>query len=735
MGTFDQHNQGGGAATPASQALKNGSGDPGMQHLVPRPSPSYCPLTTGPDYSNQATPVISRCASPTFGASGVGQARRTLLDKVQSRMESGDKFFSLEFFPPRTKSGAINLLARLERMGMGGPLFVDITWHPAGNPAGESETSSTMIAHSALSYVGLETMLHMTCLANRADILRKYLDKAKDFGIRNILALRGDAPCDVDTPTATPPAATDADTATSANSEPEDSSTSGSGGDRKFKYASDLVSLIKDEYPGDFTVVVAGYPSGHPDAESYEDDILNLKKKVEAGADFVITQLFFKAATFKKFHDDCRAVGIKCPIIPGVMPIQSYDSLRHIVKLSKLEVPEEIRNVVTPLKGNDDAIRNFGVHQATEMIRELFTSGYAAGAHLYTLNREVASISILKRLGLWKTDPAKPLPFKMNADPKRSAEEVRPIFWNKRSRTYIYRTRHWDEFPNGRWGNSASPAFGDLKDYYLFYLASQTPKSQLLEMWGSELSDERDVWSVFTNYLTGELNAAGHKVTRTLFNDEELDAETSLIADNLAAVNRKGVLTINSQPAVNCAPSSDPRVGWGPQGGFVFQKAYLEFFTAEANVAALLQVIKRYPGVNFQVINHDLTFNCTNVEKLRPNAVTWGVFPGAEIKQPTIVDPVSFRAWSEEAFGLWREQWANLYAPESTSRKVIEGIVENYYLVNLVDNDFPMGNCIWNLLDDMFSRKNLNQKIDSKIDLEAIVKEQGFARISENDFD
>ena len=111
------------------------------------------------------------------------------------------------------------------------------------------------------------------------------------------------------------------------------------------------------------------------------------REKVDAGADFIITQLFFKASTFKKFVDDCRAIGINCPILPGIMPIQSYDSLRHIVKLSKLEVPQEIHDIVDPLKGNDDAIRNYGIHQATQIIKELFISGYAPGIHFYTLNR------------------------------------------------------------------------------------------------------------------------------------------------------------------------------------------------------------------------------------------------------------------------------------------------------------------------------------------------------------
>ena len=103
-------------------------------------------------------------------------------------------------------------------------------------------------------------------------------------------------------------------------------------------------------------------------------------------------------------------------------------------------------------------------------------------------------------------------------------------------------------------------------------------------------------------YLTKEPNADGVTVTKLIFNEESLDPETELIAGTLARINKVGFLTVNSQPSVNCAPSNDPKVGWGPLGGYVFQKAYLEFFTNEDNVLALLQVMGRYPSVNFQVI-------------------------------------------------------------------------------------------------------------------------------------
>merc|ERR1712150_356983 len=252
-----------------------------------------------------------------------------------------------------------------------------------------------------------------------------------------------------------------------------------------------------------------------------------------------------------------------------------------------------------------------------------------------------------------------------------------------------------------------------------------------LKMWGTTLTKEEDVWDVFTRYITGEPNADGVKITKTIFNDDALSGETALISEQLAEVNKKGVLTVNSQPSVNCAPSSDPRVGWGHPNGYVFQKAYLEFFTSEASAAALLQVLHRYPGVDFQILSRDGSFNCTNKEKLGPNAVTWGVFHGCEIKQPTIVDPISFQAWSEEAFALWEEQWGKLYEPESESRKIIDKISTSYYLVNMVDNDFPLGNCLWNVLEDMFARRRLNEKIQEELCLDSIVEQLNYSKICE----
>ncbi len=139
------------------------------------------------------------------------------------------------------------------------------------------------------------------------------------------------------------------------------------------------------------------------------------------------------------------------------------------------------------------------------------------GIHFYTLNREIAVIEILKQLNLWCEDPTslKTLPWKAPANHKRHTEDVRPIFWARRPKSYIHRTLEWDDFPNGRWGNSASPAFGELQDYYLFYLRSRFKPERLRAMWGEELMCEEDVFDVFQCYVTGEKNRNGVKVQLT----------------------------------------------------------------------------------------------------------------------------------------------------------------------------------------------------------------------------
>ncbi|XP_065842527.1 methylenetetrahydrofolate reductase (NADPH)-like [Oscarella lobularis] len=614
-----------------------------------------------------------RTSSPTAPNHRAGRHHKhgsKIINKIRRKMQQKESFFSLEFFPPRTAPGAANLIARFDRMALGRPLFCDVTWHLATDPGGDGETSSTAIAATALNYCGLETMLHMTCTDATRDQLIAYLHKAKQAGLRNVMALRGDA------------------------SDGEAWKTPEGGLD----YASDLVRLIREEFGDYFGICVAGHPQGHPDASDYEEDLLHLKEKVDAGADFIITQLFFEVDTYVKYVDDCRRVGITVPIIPGIMPIQGYNSLRHLVKLSKLEVPDSIQRAIQPIKDDDEAIRDYGVKQCHELCKALLEKG-APGIHFYTLNREVATREVLLELGMWNEDLAeRPLPWQQSAHPKRFREDVRPIFWATRPKSYIHRTQNWDEFPNGRWGSSSSPAFGDLKDYHLFYLRSRAKPDELRKMWGRKLTCEADVSEVFACYITGKKNSSGAKVNRLPWNEEELASETSLIVDQLAHLNENGMWTINSQPDVNGASSMDPKFGWGGIGGYVYQKAYVELFISPENVARLLRVIEDFKWITYHIVNHDGSIEYTNSDESSAIAVTWGVFPGKEIVQPTVVDPASFHSWKDEAFALWHHQWGRLYAAGSESRRVIDRIHDTYFLANLVDNDYVKGNQLWDIL-------------------------------------
>ncbi|CAF0845192.1 unnamed protein product [Brachionus calyciflorus] len=606
----------------------------------------------------------------------------SLIDKIKRKIENKETWFSLEFFPPKTVNGASNLISKLEFLGSGRPLFCDITWHPAGDPSSDKPTSSMKIANVMLNYCQLETMLHITCYGQTKESMKQYLDKAKSIGIRNLLALRGDP-------------AVGSEWKVQENG---------------FNYATDLVKFTKENYGDYFVICVAGYPHGHPDSPNYEQDLIHLKEKVDAGADFIITQLFFKPEKFLTYVEDCRRIGINCPIIPGILPIQSYDSLRHICKLSKLEVPENIVNALEKIKDNDEAIRIYGIETAVQLCKDLMNAG-VLGLHFYTLNREVAVTEILRRLDLWNSEtPPRDLPWKSNqlCSYPRQAEDVRPIFWSIRPKSYVCRTSDWDQFPNGRWGNSSAPSFGDLKDYHIFY--SKVDSKKCLAQWGYELNEEIDIWEVFECFVAGKQNKNGVKITNFPWCEEGLALETNLLQNELERFNRQGILTINSQPNVNGAPSSDPVIGWGSSDGYVYQKAYLEFFINSSYLPFLLKSLEKYTRVIYHIINKSGDINLTNCTLLSPNAVTWGVFPGKEIIQPTVVDPISFVSWKDEAFNIWTDLWGRLYEPNSKSRQLLEHVSNAYLLVNIVDNDFQKENCIWSILNEMLEMKIQNEQ-------------------------
>jgi methylenetetrahydrofolate reductase (NADPH) len=577
-----------------------------------------------------------------------------IINKINSHVEKNCKFFSYEYFPPKTDMGAVNLINMIGSMGQLNPLFIDITWSAGGK--GKNEKTLELVNNTQELCCHTVNM-HLTCNYSTREEIIRVLDWCKDRGISNILALRGDPPLDPNWR--------------------ED--------EQEFKHAVDLVRLIREVYGDFFCISVAGYPNSHPDCGDGDADIRYLKEKVDAGADFVVSQLFFTAEDYLIWEKKCKDYGITVPILPGILPIQSNASLRNITKMSSVPVPQSIVDAIEPIKENDAAIQEYGVGVAVEMCRKLLESG-VPGLHFYTLNREAATTEILCQLQLVKL--TRELPWSRSVIGKRGdKEDVRPIYWANRMMSYLSRTLDWSSFPNGRWGDNRNPAFGELTDYHIFLHQKKESPEAMRKIWGESLTSKHDIGAIFVDFLTG-------KIKKLPWISTAVSLETGLIMDTLINVNTNGFWTINSQPSVNGARSDDLNVGWGPLGGYVYQKAYVEFFASPEDLEIIINKVATNENphrYNFQAMNRNGD-SYSNIE--RAMAVTWGVFPGQQIIQPTVVDPASFKVWVEEAFLLW-QTWKVIYEDEDPSRDVIDEVYNTYYLVTLVDNDF--------MLNDFFS--------------------------------
>ncbi|WFD33066.1 methylenetetrahydrofolate reductase [NAD(P)H] [Malassezia sp. CBS 17886] len=556
--------------------------------------------------------------------------------------------WSFEYFPPRTPQGMSNLLERIERMGNLGPEFVDITW----NAGGRTSDLTTQLVKTVQAYFGLETCMHLTCTNMPREKVDVALREAKEFGCRNILALRGDPP------------------AGASEWEPHAAG---------FSQAYELVEYIRSGYGDYFTIAVAGFPEGHPEEqEGTEIELARLRDKVAAGADFIFTQMFYDVDIFIKWVRDVRAVGITVPIVPGVMPIQNYGGFTRAVARFRTLVPPAFHAALDPIKEDDEQVRLVGTRLVGDMCRRFLDDPSLGihGLHIYTMNLERGSRMLLEYLDLTPSvHQLSPLPWKPSLTPKRRDEGIRPIFWANRAKSYVNRTHTWDEFPNGRWGDARSPAYGDVDAYGTQLRFS---RDDALALWGEPRS-LADVEALFERFCAGDVAALP-------WSEAPVARETKTIDRKLMQLNAQGYLTINSQPAVDGARSDDPVHGWGPRDGYVYQKAYLEFFVAHDQLDELLVRIENHPQITYHAVNAQGDMR-TNTTSDAPNAVTWGCFPHCEIMQPTIVESISFLAWKDEAYEIGRS-WANLYPLDSPSRRVLSGIFDSWFLVNVVHNDF-----------------------------------------------
>ncbi|EME44102.1 hypothetical protein DOTSEDRAFT_71787 [Dothistroma septosporum NZE10] len=580
--------------------------------------------------------------------------------KLDAAHSKGQPTFSFEYFPPKTAQGVQNLYDRMDMMHGLGPAFIDVTWGAGGR---HSNLTVEMVKNAQAAY-GLETCMHLTCTDMELTKVDGALKDAYDAGCTNILALRGDPPREQEKWVET------------------------QGG---FRYARDLIKYIKKTYGDHFDIGIAGYPEG-PDPETSADEhIKYLKEKVDAGGTFIVAQMCYDADIFIDWVKKCRAAGIpdSVAIIPGIMPISTHAAFIRRANWTQCRIPPHWHEALDPIKNDDGAVREVGCDLIVEFCRKLMDSGIMH-LHFYTMNLSRAVEMVLEKLDLLPaaTSPnpdLKPLPWRQSLGKNRRDENVRPIFWRNRNRAYVARTQDWDEFPNGRWGDSRSPAFGSLDEYGIGLKGTNEHNRKL---WG-EPKTLKEIANLFVGYMRG-------KVETLPWSESPINEEANTLVDDLVDLNSRGIFTINSQPAVDGAKSNHPVYGWGPQNGYVYQKQYLEVLVAPELIEEVIERVNRDPDVTYYAVNCSGELKTNAPPDGGPNAVTWGVFPGKEIVQPTIVETVSFLAWRDEFYHLGLE-WSKCYDDGSVSRSLVQDITQNWYLVNIVHNDFRQNNGIFDL--------------------------------------
>ncbi len=273
---------------------------------------------------------------------------------------------SMEIFPPKTEDGDALLRRTLEKLTAYQPAFISCTYGAGGSTQQRTLDWSVEIQ---MQYQQTATS-HFTCVGATRDELINWLTMADNRGIQNIMALRGD-----------PPAG-------------EETFQKKEGG---LQYANELVALIREHFP-DMGIGVAGYPEKHPTAPDAKTDLLNLKRKVDAGADAVYTQLFYDNDQFLKFRDQYQQAGIDVPLIPGIMPITNFSRIQRITSMCGASIPQELFSQLEKAQEDKEAQFEIGVQFAIKQCSALIDAG-VPGIHLYVLNRNKATEQIMQALG------------------------------------------------------------------------------------------------------------------------------------------------------------------------------------------------------------------------------------------------------------------------------------------------------------------------------------------------
>ncbi len=281
--------------------------------------------------------------------------------RISELYSRGRPVYSFEFFPPRTDKGFAALYRTVAELKRLDPDFVSVTWGAGGS----TRRKTVEIVIRIQQDIGVTAMAHLSCIGSTPEQLGQTLDRLAAAGIENVLALGGDRPPDY----RPPPGA--------------------------FTYANELAGFIRSRW--DFCLGGACYPETHPAAPSPEVDLANLVRKLDAGVDFPITQLFFDNADYFAFVKRAREAGVEAPIVPGIMPIISAASIRRITSLCGARIPAELERALSDVEHDDALTMQVGVEWATRQCRELLARG-VPGIHFYTLNKSPATRSIFQTL-------------------------------------------------------------------------------------------------------------------------------------------------------------------------------------------------------------------------------------------------------------------------------------------------------------------------------------------------
>lgn len=284
--------------------------------------------------------------------------------RISDILQKKGKTFSFEFFPPKTDAGTESLLKTVDKLKPLNPDFVSVTYGAGGS----NRHRAFDVVDTIKNKIGLEVMAHFTCVGHTVDELQASLEELKSRNIDNILALRGDPPKG-ETGWVPPP--------------------------NGYRYASELIRHIR--MGGHFCIGVAGYPETHPEAISPESDIDNLKRKVDEGGDFVITQLFFNNDAYFRFVDRAARAGIHCRIIPGIMPITNFGQIKRFSEMCGAGIPDRLVQSLTEVESDPTEVALIGLEHAMIQCRALLAGG-APGLHFYTLNKSAATRIIFENL-------------------------------------------------------------------------------------------------------------------------------------------------------------------------------------------------------------------------------------------------------------------------------------------------------------------------------------------------